>query len=66
MIKLHLRQIRERRFLTQGELAERVGMSRAAINRIEQGGEARMSTARKLAEVLEVDPEELIDDSNPT
>ena len=60
-MQLRLREWRERRLLTQRELAEKVGMSRGQINRIEQGvHEPRFSTIRKLAEALSVSPEELV------
>jgi len=55
-----LKEIRESRFLTQAELAERAGMSRVAITRLEGGTPARLTTTRKLAEVLGVEPGELL------
>ena len=56
-----LRQMRESHFLTQGELAERSGVSRQTINRLEQGEiEARMKTMRELAAALGVRPGALI------
>jgi transcriptional regulator with XRE-family HTH domain len=61
MIKLNLKPVRERRLLTQVELAEKAGVSRVAISRIESGGHARISTVRRLAEALNVEPEELIE-----
>ncbi len=60
-MRLKLREWRERRLLTQRELAEKVGMSVRQINRIERGiHEPRFSTIRKLAEALEVEPDELV------
>ncbi|MDP9358350.1 MAG: helix-turn-helix domain-containing protein [Chloroflexota bacterium] len=60
-MRLKLREWRERRLLTQRELAEKVGMSVGQINRIERGiHEPRFSTIRKLAEALEVEPDELV------
>ena len=60
-MRLRLREWRERRLLTQRELAEKVGMSTGQINRIENGiHRPRLSTVRKLAEVLEVTPDELV------
>jgi transcriptional regulator with XRE-family HTH domain len=57
-----LRSVRERLFVTQEELAERTGMSRASISRIESGQQRpRISTVRKLAAALGVSPETLID-----
>jgi transcriptional regulator with XRE-family HTH domain len=56
-----LRELRQRAFLTQVELGEKAGISEATINRLEQGKhDARISTVRKLAEVLGVSPAELV------
>lgn len=55
-----LRATREARFLTQAELAERAGVSRVAIIRLESGTPARVSTARKLAAALGVEPGVLV------
>jgi transcriptional regulator with XRE-family HTH domain len=55
-----VRLLRERQALTQVELAERAGVSAAAILRIERGThQARPSTIRKLARALGVKPVEL-------
>lgn len=55
-----LKEYREKRMLTQMELAERSGVSRAAIARLETTStRARPQTARKLAEVLKVKPQTL-------
>ncbi len=60
-MRLKLRQWRERRLLSQRELAEKVGMSTGQINRIENGiHQPRFSTIRKLAVALSVSPEELV------
>jgi predicted transcriptional regulator len=56
-----LREVRERQFLTQGDLAARSGVSRVSINRIEREIlEPRFSTIRKLARALKVEPAELV------
>jgi transcriptional regulator with XRE-family HTH domain len=56
-----LKNLRIRRALTQQELAERAGISSNALNRIELNkAEPHMSTLRKLAKALDVDPSELI------
>ena len=56
-----LKTLRIRRALTQQELAERSGLSKNALNRIElDKAEPRMSTLRKLAKALDVDPAELV------
>jgi transcriptional regulator with XRE-family HTH domain len=53
----------ERRFLSRAELAEKVGSHRDHIGRLERREVAnpRMTTIRKLAQALEVDPAELVE-----
>ena len=65
-MRIRLKEWRQRRLLTQAELAERVEMTVGTINRIERGvHEPRFSTIRKLAAALEVTPDDLIvDESN--
>ena len=59
-MRLRLKEWRERRLLTQRELAAKVGMSAGQVNRIERGiHQPRLSTIRKLAEALGVTPDEL-------
>ena len=56
-----LRKQRTRRALTQAELAERSDVTTATVARIERDEiEPRMTTLRKLAQGLEVDPAELV------
>lgn len=56
-----LRDLRKRRLLTQEQLAERSGVGVATIIRIERNQvEPRGSTIRKLAEALDVEPEDLV------
>jgi transcriptional regulator with XRE-family HTH domain len=56
-----LRRVRERLALSQAELAERSGLSRTTIVSLESGrGGAQYSTMRKLAEVLGVQPADLM------
>ena len=56
-----LKEYREKRLLTQMELAERSGVSRAAIARLETTNtRATPRTARKLAEILGVKPTTLV------
>jgi len=59
-----LKSLRERRFLRREELAEKVGSHRDHIGRLERDeiDSPRMTTIRKLAEALEVDPRELLAD----
>ena len=63
-IKLtNLRHHRVLAGLTQEELAERAGVSPATIVRIERNqAEPHISTMRKLAQALNVDPTELLGD----
>jgi transcriptional regulator with XRE-family HTH domain len=62
-MRIRLKEWRERRLLTQLELADRVGMTVGTINRIERGvHEPRFSTIRKLAAALEVATDDLIVD----
>lgn len=56
----HLRVLRERAFLTQRELAQQTGISIPTLSRLEQGNqEARLTTIRKLARALHVEPSAL-------
>lgn len=56
-----LRQLREERALRQDELAERAGIGKNTVNRLEKNHtEPHMTTIRKLAQALEVDPAELV------
>ncbi len=56
-----LRDIREQKFLTQEELAQKAGLVVVTINRIEKGRQKpRFKTIRKLAEALEVEPREIV------
>jgi transcriptional regulator with XRE-family HTH domain len=57
-----LKQYREKRMLTQMELAEHSGIARSTIARLETTATTRATphTARKLAEVLKVKPQTLV------
>lgn len=57
---LKLREWREKRAMTQDELAKASGVSRGTIIRLEAGEQAHPPTVRKLAEALKIDPAELI------
>jgi transcriptional regulator with XRE-family HTH domain len=60
-MRVRLREVRLSKLLTQEEVARRAGLSEATVNRLETGAtEARISTVRKLAAALEVDPSALI------
>jgi transcriptional regulator with XRE-family HTH domain len=55
-----VKQARERAFLSKRELAERAGLDRSTIGRIEDGvREVYPRTIRKIAEALAVDPTSL-------
>jgi transcriptional regulator with XRE-family HTH domain len=57
-----LRRLRESRALRQEDLAELAGVGKNTINRIERNRtEPHMTTVRKLADALEVDPRELVE-----
>ena len=56
-----LKDLRIRRALTQEELAGEAGIGKNTVNRMERNlTEPHMSTVRKLARALDVDPAELV------
>jgi transcriptional regulator with XRE-family HTH domain len=56
-----VRTARERAFLSKRELAERAGLDRSTIGRIEEGvTEVYPRTIRMIAEALSVDPASLV------
>jgi transcriptional regulator with XRE-family HTH domain len=58
-----LRRLRESRALRQEDLAELAGVGKNTVNRIEKNRtEPHMTTIRKLADALGVDPRELVED----
>lgn len=63
MVKLaRLKRLRERKALTQEQLAKKAGVNRATIARLEGGtDEPFPTTVRKLADALRVEPEELME-----
>jgi transcriptional regulator with XRE-family HTH domain len=57
-----IKHLRDARALTQEELAKKVGITVTALSRIERNqAEPRATTRRKLAQVLGVDPAELVE-----
>ncbi len=58
-----LRGVRDRRLLSQRELAEKAGLSPTTILKLEAGkvDDPHPRTIRKLARALEVDPSELVE-----
>ena len=59
----HLRATRERRLVSQSDLAIAARISVATISRIEQGNDAAMGTIRKIADALDVQPADLMEKS---
>jgi transcriptional regulator with XRE-family HTH domain len=62
VVKLtRLKAIRERKALTQEELAAKAGINRVTLARIETGAEPFPATIRKLAAALGVQPADLME-----
>ncbi len=58
-----LKRQRTLKALTRAQLADRAGVTTATVARIERDEiEPRMPTLRKLADALEVEPAELVED----
>ncbi len=58
-----LQRLRSRRLWLIGDLAEKSGVHRNTISKLENGrGGAYPETIRKLAEALDVEPTELLED----
>ena len=61
----NLKKLRILNALTQAELADKAGLTLAAVSRIERNeAEPRMTTLRKLAEALGVEPHQLVRGEN--
>ncbi len=61
-MRVRLREVRERLFITQAELSQRTGIAEATLSRIENGLQRpRISTVRKIADGLGVAADELVD-----
>lgn len=59
-----VRYLRERRVLTQEELAQKAGLRTATVGDLERGKHRpRPSTLRKIAAALHVDPTDLLPES---
>ena len=61
-MKFNLKQIRERSNMTQAELAEKTGVSRVTISRLETGElqETTLGTLSRLADTLRVSIDDLV------
>ena len=55
-----LRSVRERKVMTMRELSQASGVSTNTLVRLERGEDARISTVRRLAAALAVEPIELM------
>ena len=56
-----LLSLRLRAALTQQQLGTQAGVRRATISVLENGGQCRITTVRKLADALRCEPSELLD-----
>lgn len=55
-----IRELRLRNFLSQAELAEKVGVGVLSVSRWENGKQRpQLRTIRKIAKVLKVDPKDI-------
>lgn len=64
-VLVRLRELRQRQFLTQQELADRAGIAKVTVARIESGVTfPSFATIRKLANALDVAPSELVPDAS--
>ena len=59
-MKSIVKQLREEKNLTQGELAEKSGLSLRTIQRIEAGNIPKGFTLKTLANIFETEPEKLV------
>ena len=58
-----VRKLRIEKFMSQAELSKAAGVSPAHLGRIERNEhDPHLSTIRKIAQALDVDPSELIDE----
>ncbi|WP_446745594.1 helix-turn-helix domain-containing protein [Silvibacterium acidisoli] len=55
-IQNQIRQAREARNFTQGDLGKRIGQPQSSVSRIERGGDLRVSTLLEMARVLGLEP----------
>jgi transcriptional regulator with XRE-family HTH domain len=55
-----LKEARLRKAMTQAELAKAAGLAASTVGRLETDGPAAPATIRKLAQVLDVEPADLM------
>jgi HTH-type transcriptional regulator / antitoxin HipB len=55
-IQNQIRQAREAKNFTQGDLGKRIGQPQSSVSRIERGGDLRVSTLLEMARVLDLEP----------
>ena len=61
-MRLKLKEARQRKFMTQQELADAMGTTKANISRLENGRQTPFpSTIKRLAVALGVAPDDLVD-----
>lgn len=61
-MKVHLREWRRRRLLSQRDLAKKARVGLSTVVRVEKGDyRPTMRTLRRLAKALDVEPDQLVD-----
>lgn len=63
MIVKRLREIRDKKLLTQVELADLASVTRETISYLEHGQDGQVRTIKRLAEALGVEPQELVEEA---
>lgn len=61
MPQLTLKQHRIRAYLTIQELASKAGVSAKTVQRIQRGSQPKLATIRKIVNVLNVQPDEVVE-----
>lgn len=65
-MRIRIAELREKRGIKQGELAERVGISRAFLSQLEHGlRHLKPDLQKKIADALGVNPLDIIDFDGP-
>lgn len=58
---LKIKELREKRGLTQYQLAKQAGLNYRTIPAIENGGDVKISTLQRIADVLQVNIKDLFE-----